>query len=1089
MGDSMRASLRLSFAFLLVACSPAEILEIDLSKAPLDVTLGDFSADSGPDVTISEIGLLDGSVDTETDLEFDSSPDTSDSIGPLCSPGDGCFLDPCDQNTDCLSGWCVEHMGEGVCTQSCKEECPQGWNCQQVGDGPDLTWICVSDYANLCKPCATTEGCKSPGGAEDSCLDYGPEGNFCGGICTAGQDCPWGFSCLETLSVDGVSLLQCVADSGTCPCTGKSIKLGLTTPCETSNEYGNCTGKRVCTEEGLTACDSDIPSEETCNGTDDNCDGDTDEPLKVGGDFINLCNDENDCTTDVCNGPAGCEHIALTEGECIDGDSCTVGDHCEGGICIGNPVQCNDDNPCTDDSCDGLGGCQFEHNTLQCDDSDPCTVGDHCEDGDCVGFSMPCDCQEDGDCAALEDSDICNGTLLCDISSLPYECVVDPDTTITCADPPAGPDAPCLAGSCNPTTGDCSIVSANEGYPCDDGIPCTVGDSCQQGTCTSGVNISCNDGNPCTADSCEDNDGCTHTPVDGDCDDNNLCTSGDHCQDGTCSFDTLTVCNDNNNCTTDACHPTIGCTYTLNDAPCDDDDLCTTGDHCHLGNCISSSTLACNDGNLCTDDLCNPGTGCEHSPASGACDDDNQCTTGDHCSKGWCTFTAFVDCNDELVCNGEETCNPLQGCVAGSGPALDDANPCTFDFCDEAQGGVVHAPMDEICNDKLWCNGLETCAEDIGCIPGAAPVLDDNIPCTLDLCDEGFDTIKHLPDNSLCGDGDVCNGDAICNPLVGCEPGVPLDCVDAHACTIDSCDPVAGCQHLSDDNLCDDGTTCTVDSCEALTGCLFAPVQDGTPCSTNGLAGECSGGACLPDCQPGTQSFNFTGAPTSFTLPVCATTVIIETWGAKGGDEQSGKGGNGAYMKCRVSNLQNQQLVIVVGEQGEQGVNQIAGGGGGGGSFVWKEDGVTPLTIAGGGGGASYQGDNGDPGLTTESGGPGGYYSVPVTQGGHTDNGGGGGCGCGGGGWSGHGTDNNWCTGGDAQGGAGGICSAYEGHGGFGGGGAAFHGGGGGGGYSGGSGGTYPKGAGGGGSYCAGDLLESSSGSNNTHGKVVVSYE
>lgn len=76
----------------------------------------------------------------------------ADDLG--CEGGSGCFLDPCDGNDDCDSGWCVEHMGDGVCSVVCQEECPNGWECRPVG------------------------------AAEDACLDYGIEGSFCGGLCS-----------------------------------------------------------------------------------------------------------------------------------------------------------------------------------------------------------------------------------------------------------------------------------------------------------------------------------------------------------------------------------------------------------------------------------------------------------------------------------------------------------------------------------------------------------------------------------------------------------------------------------------------------------------------------------------------------------------------------------------------------------------------------------------------------------------------------------------------------------------------------------------------------------------------------------------
>ena len=46
---------------------------------------------------------------------------------------------------------------------------------------------------------------------------------------------------------------------------------------------------------------------------------------------------------------------------------------------------CNDNNPCTDDTCTApLGVCQNTNNTDQCDDGQACTTGDTCQAGACV---------------------------------------------------------------------------------------------------------------------------------------------------------------------------------------------------------------------------------------------------------------------------------------------------------------------------------------------------------------------------------------------------------------------------------------------------------------------------------------------------------------------------------------------------------------------------------------------------------------------------------------------------------------------------------------------------------------------------------
>ena len=46
--------------------------------------------------------------------------------------------------------------------------------------------------------------------------------------------------------------------------------------------------------------------------------------------------------------------------DCDDEDPCTFGDRCVGGVCRGTPYRCDDQRNCTDDICDGRGGCRTE---------------------------------------------------------------------------------------------------------------------------------------------------------------------------------------------------------------------------------------------------------------------------------------------------------------------------------------------------------------------------------------------------------------------------------------------------------------------------------------------------------------------------------------------------------------------------------------------------------------------------------------------------------------------------------------------------------------------------------------------------------
>jgi hypothetical protein len=71
--------------------------------------------------------------------------------------------------------------------------------------------------------------------------------------------------------------------------------------------------------------------------------------------------DADPCTSDVCDGAGACVHLPFS-GPCDDGNECTVGDQCVGGVCAGTPkpagAPCDaDHDQCTVDACDGAGAC------------------------------------------------------------------------------------------------------------------------------------------------------------------------------------------------------------------------------------------------------------------------------------------------------------------------------------------------------------------------------------------------------------------------------------------------------------------------------------------------------------------------------------------------------------------------------------------------------------------------------------------------------------------------------------------------------------------------------------------------------------
>ncbi len=1163
-----------------------------------------------------EVGA-DGSAEARVQPEVIETPDVGvdtlprfevwDSVEDTtlpCNPGEGCFLDKCEANGDCQSGWCVQSLGEGVCSQACQEECPAGWSCKQVaGTDPDVVYICVAKYANLCRPCFQSSDCASTGGAEDACLDYGPGGSFCGGQCAGDGECPWGFSCKEIASVDGVVLKQCVNDAGQCPCTASSAAMGLATSCFVQNDFGKCVGTRFCTVDGLTECDAAIPAEEICNGLDDDCDGETDEPDLVDGTYVPLCDDGNPCTTDKCIGGQGCVNEQMDSGSCSDDNPCTVADHCVAGTCTGDPVECDDQNPCTENLCTDKGGCEYPPQGGACDDGNPCTVGDQCGEGKCAGTPVTCDCQADSDCAALEDGDLCNGTLVCDKTALPFQCKVKTGSVVTCPEP-TGLGSICLSPSCDPTTGKCSFSPDHEGLLCDDGDACSSGSQCEQGSCAGGTPVNCNDGNPCTDDSCDPDTGCGYSLNSLPCNDGDACTTGDTCNGGQCAGGNLLDCNDKNPCTDDSCDPKSGCKHIPNQAACDDGSACSVGDACTGGQCIPGAPLVCDDGNVCngvesclpakgciggkplvcsdsnpcTDDSCDSKGGCQYVPNQAACDDGNLCTQNESCIQGKCAGGTAIPCDDANLCT-DDSCDPavgcihklneapcndgnlctqndhchLGGCIGGDALPCNDANPCTSDACDPKAGCQFKAASGA-CDDGNQCTTGDHCENGLCAITGILPCDDGNV-CTDDSCDAKLGCVN-VANTIACEDGTVCTvGDACANKV--CVPGTPLscndsnpctddscdvklgclhanntvacndanlctpfdkcangacvgtgtvDCNDGNVCTNDSCDPLQGCVHAANTVVCDDGSKCTTsdackdkacqggpplacddsnactdDSCNPASGCVYVPVADNTPC---GGGKTCQAGTCTSPCAPGSQTFSYTGGQQSFVVPGACQTIQVEAWGASGGCSEGGKGGR---AKGIVSVTGGETLYVFVGGAGSCDVSGKPGGYNGGGATVYgngynngdggggsdvRKGGTAVgnrVIVAGGGGGRGWGGLGGNGGGDTgQDANPSGGGAGPECYGkGGTQSAGG---------IGGFHSPSCWGTDGTLwKGGTGDECSAC--------------GGGGGGGYYGGGGGAHCSG-GGGSSYFAPGVqkLVNEQGGNTGNGKIIISW-
>ena len=108
---------------------------------------GDTPVNTPDDGPIPDLPLpQDGTVD--------DTPDVAEV--PECPGGFSCA---CEEPDDCDSGYCVPaSTGESICTDTCIDECPEGFLCKPV-PGPDVINVCVPKFDPLCAPCTADEEC------------------------------------------------------------------------------------------------------------------------------------------------------------------------------------------------------------------------------------------------------------------------------------------------------------------------------------------------------------------------------------------------------------------------------------------------------------------------------------------------------------------------------------------------------------------------------------------------------------------------------------------------------------------------------------------------------------------------------------------------------------------------------------------------------------------------------------------------------------------------------------------------------------------------------------------------------------------
>ena len=364
-----------------------------------------------------------------------------------CSDGNACNGQETCQGGNCQTGTSLNCDDGNACTT---DACNTSTGCVHTHN----TAAC--DDGNACTTSDTCANGSCVGGPAPNCND--------GNACTT-DACNTSTGCVHANVAQGTPCGSASDTSCDNPdtCDGSGV-------CQNNHEANGtscsdgvyCNGAETC-QGGVCAhgvpvpacCDqnSDCNNNDVCDGVEScvnhTCDLGT--PLD--------CDDSNACTDDSCNSGTGCVNTPDDANSCSDGDACTI-DTCHAGVCTSAADASDRDGDGTPDCSDG------------CPEDPAKTSGGACgcgvAEGSCGGQSpvgggggggAPPLCTTDTEC---DDDVFCNGLEVCTASG--------------CR---AGAD-PCGDRPCDEAAGACAeCISLRE---CDDGDPCTH-DVCLYGKC------------------------------------------------------------------------------------------------------------------------------------------------------------------------------------------------------------------------------------------------------------------------------------------------------------------------------------------------------------------------------------------------------------------------------------------------------------------------------------------------------------------------------------------------------------------------------------------------------------------------------
>lgn len=720
--------------------------------------------------------------------------------------------------------------------------------------------------------CESNSTCKTAACVNGRCeFEVLPEGSPCddGSACTTSDAC-----------VEGV----CQGDS-VCDCE-------VTADCASKEDGNLCTGTLYCKAN---KCTLNPASVVTCLETGEACRVNQCDPTSgtckvsdakdgVACDDGLLCSDSDECSEGVCKGDeSGC--ACYIDADCADdGDLCNGTPYCDlqgpTPVCKVNPasvIKCaNKDTACATTTCNPkTAKCELipKADGVACDlDGNLCS-DDMCEAGMCVPgpLSSKCTCKQDADCGVWEDGDLCTGTLYCNLAF--GQCVINAATVIRC---PFVNDTGCTRSVCDPKTGACGMKPYADGSICDDGLHCTAGDACKDGSCTASK----------PACQCQKSADCAQFAPENPCLGEMFCDKAY----GQCKLNPVSVvfCASDKDtaCLTNQCDPkTAKCALTPSNEGgiCQADSTwCTSPDTCKVGKCVAGdnqcgckgdgdcqlSTVSnlctakytcnkasgkceavpggvvkCEGGTQCAPLKCDPSDGkCKPNPVANGvlCEKDGKVCSKDQCDKGQCVKVAELcqcwedaDCtpyDDGDLCTGALFCDksgptPLCKTKQASQVTCDVSGDttCSKNLCDPKTGKCSATAVANTtpCDDGDACTTNDTCANGT-CVPGVAVLCAKKI-CQQTSCEPASGcTFKALANETKCDDGDFCTTGTVCKGGV-CDAGAETKCDDGNPCTVDACNSVAGqctSKPATVGVACGDANVCGVErSCDAVGVC------------------------------------------------------------------------------------------------------------------------------------------------------------------------------------------------------------------------------------------------------------------------------